>query len=431
MDPALGQIQDGGIFVTDNVIQQVGPTAVLPETADTVIEAHNQVVLPGFINTHHHVSQSLTRAYPSAQNAAVGAWLQILTRLWDRITPDALYLASLVGFAELLLSGCTTTADHLYYLPPPCSPADEIAAAHEIGLRLHLCVGHSPPPASQHLPVDHAQVLRLGQESVEKFHDPAPCAMIRVGLTGSLVYDPTEFQRDIAQLAQATRTQLHGHLAETADQAKACVARFGHRLVEHAEVIGWLGSNVWYAHGVHLDEAEIVLLAATGTGICHCPSSNMRLGSGIAPVVNLMRAGVCVGVGVDGSASNDSSHMLGELRQALLLQRVGHGPQAITVGDIAHIGTVNGAQLLGRDELGRLAPGLAADLVGFDLNVLDLAGAWHDPLAGLLLCTPQKVAWSIVNGKVRVWGGSIVGLDMERLLQRHRVACQALLETVA
>jgi 8-oxoguanine deaminase len=431
MDPALGQIQDGGIFVTDNVIQQVGPTAVLPETADTVIEAHNQVVLPGFINTHHHVSQSLTRAYPSAQNAAVGAWLQILTRLWDRITPDALYLASLVGFAELLLSGCTTTADHLYYLPPPCSPADEIAAAHEIGLRLHLCVGHSPPPASQHLPVDHAQVLRLGQESVEKFHDPAPCAMIRVGLTGSLVYDPTEFQRDIAQLAQATRTQLHGHLAETADQAKACVARFGHRLVEHAEVIGWLGSNVWYAHGVHLDEAEIVLLAATGTGICHCPSSNMRLGSGIAPVVNLLRAGVCVGVGVDGSASNDSSHMLGELRQALLLQRVGHGPEAITVGDIARIGTVNGAQLLGRDELGRLAPGLAADLVGFDLNVLDLAGAWHDPLAGLLLCTPQKVAWSIVNGKVRVWGGSIVGLDMERLLQRHRVACQALLETVA
>lgn len=428
MDDSHPQIFDGGVFIHDNVIQQVAPTDELPATADRVIEARGQIVLPGLINTHHHLFQSLTRAYPPAQNAGVSRWIESLTPLWDRLTPEGLYLASMVGMAELLLSGCTTTADHLYYLPPACRAADEVAAAQEIGIRIHLCIGQSPPPSSLFNPVGPAEALRLGSEVIEQIHDSGRMAMNRVALAGSLMFDPPDLQRQLIELADAFKVCLHSHIGETAEQARACLERFGRRLVEHAETIGWLGENVWYAHGVHLTAAEIHLLAETGTGIAHCPSSNMRLGSGIAPVIDMLREGVPLGLGVDGSASNDSSHMLAELRQALLLQRVANGPGAISVQDVFWMGTVGGARLLGRDDLGKLASGMAADLVGFNLEVLDFAGALQDPLAALVFCTPQKVDWSVINGEVRVWEGEIVGLDLEDLLRRHRKASRTLLD---
>ncbi|MCC6147897.1 MAG: amidohydrolase family protein [Anaerolineaceae bacterium] len=428
MDDSHPQIFDGGVFIRDNVIQQVAPTDELPATADRVIEARGQIVLPGLINTHHHLFQSLTRAYPPAQNAGVSQWIEALAPLWDRLTPDGLYLASKAGLAELLLSGCTTTADHLYYLPPACRVADEIAAVEEIGMRLHLCIGQSPPPASLFGSIEHAEVLRLGSETIEQFHDSNRLAMNRVALTGSLMFDPPDLQRKLIELADTFKVRLHSHMGETAGQAQACLDRFGHRLVEHAEAVGWLGENVWYAHGVHLNLSEIRMLAKTGTGIAHCPSSNMRLGSGIAPIVSMLHEGVPLSLGVDGSASNDSSHMLAELRQALLLQRVANGPDTISAETVFWMGTVGGARVLGRDDLGRLAPGMAADLVSFDLEILDFAGALHDPLAALVFCAPQKVAWSIVNGVMRVWEGEIVGLDLGDLLRRHRQASRALLD---
>lgn len=428
MDRAQRQIPDGGVLICDNVIRQVAPTNELPETADQIIEARGQVVLPGLINTHHHLFQSLTRAHPPAQNAGVSVWLKSLTPLWDRLTPEALYLAAKTALAELLLSGCTTTADHLYYLPPACRVSDEVTAAEEIGIRLHLCIGQSPPPVSAFSPAAPEAVLRFSREAIEQSHVAGEMAMSRVALAGSLTFDPPALQQQLLELARAFKVRLHSHISETAEQAQACLERFGHRLVEHAESIGWLGEDIWYAHGVHLTAAEIHLLAATGTGIAHCPSSNMRLGSGIAPVVDMLRKGVPLGIGVDGSASNDSSHMLAELRQALLLQRVANGPDAISAEDILRMGTVGGARLLGRDDLGCLAPGMAADLVGFNLEVLDYAGALQDPLAALIFCTPQKVDWSIVNGKVRVWGGEVVGLDLEDLLRRHRQAAKTLLD---
>ena len=428
MDDSFHQIVDGGVFIRDNVIQQVGPTDELPATADQVIEAHGQIVLPGLINTHHHLFQSLTRTYSPAQNASVSQWVETLAVLWDQFTSDDLYLAVKVSLAELLLTGCTTTADHLYYLPSACRVSDEIAAAEELGIRLHLCIGQSPPPSSRLNPVGQDDVLHLCRDTIEQIHNSKCMAMSQVALAGSLMFDSPDLQRKLVELAEFYNVRLHSHMGETAQQAQACLERFGHRLVEHAESIGWLGANVWYAHGIHLTATEIRMLAETGTGIAHCPSSNMRLGSGIAPVVKMLQEGVPLGIGVDGSASNDSSHMLAELRQAFLLQRVVNGPQAISAEDVFRMGTVGGARLLGRNDLGKLEPGMAADLIGFDLEVLDFAGAMEDPLAALIFCTPQKVNWSIINGKVRVMNGEIAGLNLEDLLRKHRRASQKLLE---
>jgi 8-oxoguanine deaminase len=427
MDDRRSQIADGAIYVRGNVIEQVGPTSQLPETADQIIDARDHIVLPGLVNAHHHFFQILTRALPAAQNAAVGNWLAALAPLWDRITSDGLYVSTLVAICELLRSGCTTTCDHLYYVPDGCRVVDEVRAARELGIRLQLCYGRSPPPSSKAERISDEEVLRDCQETIEQFHDKDRLSMIRVGLAGSLIYDPPDLQRELRSLTKRFGVRLHLHVAETKDQAGGCIEKFGHRSVEHAILIGWVGPDVWFAHGVHVNSDEIRLLAETETGIVHCPSSNMRLGSGIAPIVEMLREGVRVGLGVDGSASNDSSHMLAEARQALLLQRVSKGPETISAEDVLWLATAGGAQVMGRDDLGQLKPGMAADLVAFDLNVLDLAGSRHDPAAALIFCSPQRASWVIVNGKVRVWEGQVLGVDINELVQRHNQASRELL----
>ncbi len=419
MDDARSQFVDGAVYIRDNLVEQVGSTGELPATADRVIEAGGQVVVPGLINTHHHLFQTLTRAVPDAQNAAVGGWISALVPLWDRITPEGLYVAALVGLGELFLSGCTTTCDHLYFVPKRCRGEDEARAARESGMRFHLCYGRTPPPGSSADPLTQDEILRDCQDTIERYHDPARGAMFRVAISGSLVYDPPTLQRELRCMTQSLGVGLHSHVAETADQARSCVAKFGHRLVEHADAIGWLGPDVWFAHGVHLNDDELGLLARTGTGVAHCPSSNMRLGSGIAPVAAMLGKGIHVGVGVDGSASNDSSDLLAEARQAMLLQRVANGPSAMTAEQALEMATRGGARVLRRDDIGQLKPGAAADLAAFDLNVLELAGALRDPLAALVFCAPQRARWVMVDGRLRVWDGQLLGPDWAALVARH------------
>ncbi len=419
MDDMRSQIADGAIFIRENVIEQVGPTRKLPETADQIIDARDHVVLPGLVNAHHHFFQSLTRALPAAQNASVGNWLAALVPIWDRITSEGIYVSTRAAVCELLQSGCTTTCDHLYYLPDRCRVDDEIRATSELGIRFQLCFGQSPPSASKSKRMGEDQVLRECQETIERFHDKNPYSMCRVALAGSLIYDPPVLQRELRSLTKVFGVGLHSHMAETEDQARGCIDKFGHRSVEHAEQIGWVGPGVWFAHGVHLNSDEIRLLAETETGLAHCPSSNMRLGSGIAPIVQMLRAGVHVGLGVDGSASNDSSHLLAEARQAMLVQRVANGPESMSAEDALWLATAGSAQVIGNHDVGQLKPGMAADLAAFDLNVLALAGARHDPAAALVFCSPQSASWVIVNGVVRVWQGQICGVDSKELVERH------------
>ena len=433
MDDEGRRIADGGLFVRDHVIEQVGPTADLPTEADHVIDAHGQIVLPGLVNTHHHLFQSLTRAIPIAQNAGLFAWLRALYPIWARLTPEAITTSALVGLSELLLSGCTTASDHLYLFPNGSRIDDEIRAAQELGIRFHasrgsMSLGESKgglPPDD--LVEDEDVILKDSRRAIETFHDPSRYAMTRVVIAPCSPFSVTpDLMRESVALARAYQVHCHTHLAETLDEERYCQEQYGCRPLAYAEKLGWVGTDVWYAHVVHVSEREIELMARTGSGVVHCPSSNMRLASGIAPVKQMLRSGVHVGLGVDGSASNDAGHMLAEARQALLLQRVLGNPAALTAGDALALATRGGAEVLGRDDIGALAPGMAADIVAFDLDTLDLAGALHDPLAALVFCAPQKVRWAIVNGNLRVWDGRIEGLDVGQIVRQHNEIARAL-----
>ncbi|MBC7222901.1 MAG: 8-oxoguanine deaminase [Anaerolineae bacterium] len=430
MDADRRRIPDGGLYAEDGVIRQVGPTGDLPAQADQVLDARGMVVIPGMVNIHHHLYQTLTRALPEVEAAGLFAWLQNLYRVWAELTPEAVYVSAKAGLAELLRSGCTTTTDHLYLFPNGARLDDEIRAAQELGIRFHPCRGSMSLGRSQGgLPPDEVvedeeAILLDCERVVNAFHDPRPYAMCRIAIAPCSPFSVTpELMREAAAWARARGLLLHTHVAETLDEERFCLERFGMRPVAYMERLGWVGPDVWYAHAVHLNDEEVRLMAETGTGVAHCPTSNMRLGSGIAPVVAMREAGVRVGLAVDGSASNDSSHMLAEARQALLLQRVQHGAEALRAEDALEMATVGGARVLGRDDLGALAPGMAADFVGFRLDVLDYAGA-HDPLAALLLCQPQQAALVVVNGQVRVWDGEIVGLDLAALVARHNAIAQ-------
>jgi len=434
MDDALTEWEDGGIYVEDNVIRAVGPTTALPEHADTVIDATNHVVLPGLVNTHHHFFQTLTRALPAAQDVGLFAWLRYHYPIWARLTPEAIRVSTQVAIAELLRSGCTTAADHTYIWPNGSRLDDQIEAAQQLGIRFHaargsMSVGESrgglPPDA---VVEDEETILRDCRRVIEHYHDPARYAMVRIVVAPCSPFSvsPT-LMRQSAELARAYGVHLHTHLAETRDEIAYCRETFGKRPVELAEELGWVGPDVWHAHMVHLTEDEIGRIGRTRTGVAHCPTSNMRLGSGIAPVPALLQAGARVGLGVDGSASNDSSHLLAEARNALLLHRITGDPGALTARQVLWLATRGGAAVLGRDDIGQLAPGMAADFIGVRIDSLDLAGgAVHDPVAALVFCPPPYVDFSVVNGRLRVWKGEIVDLDLPALIARHNALAHAL-----
>jgi len=430
------RLAHASIFVRGGVIESIGPAQTLPQSADRVIEGRGLLVTPGLINTHHHLYQTLTRALPAAQNAELFDWLVAQYPIWGRLTAEAVYTSALVGMAELLLSGCTTTSDHLYLFPNDSRLDDEIRAARELGIRFHPSRGSMSLGVSQGgLPPDHVvqdeeAILKDCQRVIEQYHDPARYSMLRVVLAPCSPFSVTpEIMRDCAALARQYGVQLHTHVAETRDEERFCMERFGRRPVAFMESLGWLGPDVWWAHVVHVNDAEIAQLAQTGTGVAHCPSSNMRLGSGIAPIRAMRAAGVKVGLAVDGSASNDSSHLLAEARQALLLQRVANGAAAFKVMDALELATLGGARVLGRDDIGYLAPGMAADFVAFDLSGLAYsAAAALDAVGSLILCTPPYATWSVVNGRVVVEKGEIPGVDAPRLVARQNEIARAMLK---
>jgi 8-oxoguanine deaminase len=434
MDAADTRLTDGGMYVVDNVIQQLGPSDTLPQHADQVIDARNMIILPGLVNTHHHFYQTLTRNVPAAQNANLFNWLRTLYPIWAGLTPEAIRVSSKIAIAELMLSGCTTASDHTYIWPNGARLDDQIEAASEMGFRFHAARGSMSVGESQGgLPPDRvveneAAILQDSRRVIESYHDPERYAMLRIVLAPCSPFSVSpDLMRESIALARSYGVHSHTHLAETLDEAEYCAQTFGRSPVELAEDLGWLGPDVWHAHMVHPQANEITRLGDSRTGVAHCPSSNMRLASGIAPILPLQRAGARVGLGVDGSASNDSSHLLAEARQALLLQRVGGDPAALTAIEALRLATVGGASVLGRDDIGYLAPGMAADFIGYRLDTLGFAGgAVHDPLAALVFCYPPSVDLSVINGRVRVQDGHLLGVDLPPLIERHNAIARAM-----
>lgn len=427
MNDAGDAIPDGALFVRDNVIEWIGPTRDLPDayrTADRVIDTTDMVVLPGLVNTHHHLYQTLTRAM--APDSGLFDWLKTLYPIWARMDGEAVYVSALVGMAELILSGCTTSSDHLYLFPNGAKLDDEIRAAQEIGLRFHAARGSMSLGESKGgLPPDSVveeedEILKDCVRVIEQYHDPNPLSMLRVVVAPCSPFSVTpDLMRESARLARQYNVTLHTHVAETLDEENFCLEKFGHRPAAYCESLDWVGGDVWWAHSIHVDESELGLMARTRTGAAHCPSSNMRLASGIAPVRRMIDLSVKVGLGVDGSASNDGSHMLAEARQALLLQRVMGDPQGLKAREALWLATRGGASVLGRGDIGQLAVGKAADFIAFDLNRLDYAGALHDPLAALLFCAPQRVDLSVINGQIVVEDGELRTIALRPVVEKH------------
>ncbi len=434
MDDTDSRWTNGAIYVVDNVIQQIGTTDQLPQSADQVIDARNMIILPGLVNTHHHFYQTLTRNLPEAQDANLFQWLRTHYPIWAGLTPEAIYISTKVAIAELMLSGCTTSSDHCYIWPHGARLDDQIQGAAEMGFRFHaargsMSVGETQgglPPDS--VVEDENAILRDSQRVIEQYHDANRYAMLRIVLAPCSPFSVSpQLMRQSVELARAYGVHSHTHLAETVDEAAYCAETFGRSPVELAEDLGWVGPDVWHAHMVHPGADEIMRLGRTNTGVAHCPSSNMRLASGIAPVGQMRQAGVRVGLGVDGSASNDSSHMLAEARQALLLQRVTGNPAAMSSKEALWLATRGGADVLGRDDIGYLAPGMAADFIGYRLDTLSLAGgAVHDPLAALVFCHPPQVDISVINGRVRVQNRILIDVDLPALVSRHNAIAYAL-----
>lgn len=432
MDASRREIADGAVFIRGNVIEQVGPSADLPDTADEVIDASGHVVTPGLINTHHHMFQSLTRAIPAAQNGELFNWLNNLFPVWANLTGDMLHASTMTAMAELMLSGCTTTSDHLYLYPNDCRLDHSIEAASQMGMRFHaargaLSVGQSGGGLPPDWLVEHEPaILKDTQRLIETYHDAGRYAMLRIVVAPCSPFTVSrDLMREAAAMARSYQVSMHTHLAENDNDVAYCLEKFNMTPAQYAEECGWVGHDVWHAHCVKLDKAGIDLFGNTGTGVSHCPCSNMRLASGIAPIRAMIDRGVAVGLGVDGSASNDSAHMLGEVRQAMLLQRVGFGPDAMTARQALELATLGGARVLNRDDIGALAPGMAADLALFNLDQIGYAGGLHDPVAALVFCTPTNVAYSIINGRVVVRNGQLTTAEAGILLERqNRLALQ-------
>lgn len=426
MDAERREIRGGGVHIVGDQIVAIGADLAQPDDVDEVLDLTDHIVCPGLINTHHHMFQSLTRAVPAAQDASLFGWLKTLYPIWARLTPEMVRVSTQLAMSELLLSGCTTSSDHLYLFPNGARLDDSIEGAAEIGMRFHAARGAMSIGESQGgLPPDflvepEAQILRDSARLIEAFHDPGPRSMLRIVVAPCSPFSVgREMMRDAAVLARQYGVSLHTHLAENRDDVSYSLERYGRTPARYAEDLGWLGPDVWHAHCVQLDADGIGLFGASRTGVAHCPCSNMRLASGIAPIGRMRRAGVPVAIGVDGSASNDGAHILSELRQAMLLQRVRHGPAAMTARQALEIGTLGGAQVLGRTDIGALSPGMAADLAVFDLNSIAFAGARHDPAAALAFCGPISAAYTIVNGRMVVREGQLTTADLPALIRRH------------
>ncbi len=433
MDEQRRELPGGGLFARDGRIERVGPSAELPAAADHVLDLSGQIVLPGFVNTHHHLDQTLTRNLPGGQNNNLFPWLQAHYRLWSRRTPAATRCSTLIGLAELAASGCTTVFDHSYVFQNGCRVDDQIAAAREIGVRFHACRGSMSLGQSRGgLPPDdcveeeHA-ILKDCIRVIENYHDDRPGAMTRVVLGPCSPFSvSTDLLKESARLARAYKVRLHTHLCETLDEERFTLATYNLRPVPWMNSLDWLGDDVWFAHAIHVNDAEIAQFARAGMGVAHCPCSNMRLASGIAPIREYLTAGVSVGLGVDGSASNDASNILLEARQALLLARLRLAvqPSATAVAwmmarEVLEIATRGGAKVLGRDDIGVLAPGKCADFFSLDLHTVDYAGALNDPVAATLFCAPQKARFTVVNGRVIVEDGRVTTVDMGPIIEAH------------
>ncbi len=443
MNDAGDEIVDGALFIRDNVIEWIGATGDLPpefSEAEQTLDARDRVVLPGLVNTHHHFYQTLTRAIPGARDQVLFDWLQTLYPIWAGLTPEMVRASTQIALTELLLSGCTTSSDHHYLWPNGSRLDDQFEAASEIGLRFHGARGSMSlsekdgglPPDS--VVQDEATILRDCRRVVEEFHDPSCYAMRRVVIAPCSPFSVTpELMRESADLARSfgaeMNVHLHTHLAETQDEEAFCLERFGQRPVDLIESLGWTGDDVWHAHCVHVSDEDIALFARTRTGAAHCPTSNMLLASGVAPGRKMLDANVPLGLGVDGSASNDGNHLLGEVRQAMLLQRVGTmDPTSLKAREALRVATRGGAEVLGRDDIGQLAPGMAADVVAWRVDDLAHAGASvHDPVAALVYCQPTNVDFAVVNGRLLVRDGQPTLLDVPRLVEAHNAATHKLL----
>lgn len=443
MDAARREIRGGALVADGPAIVWVGPTDEMPDAyrrgiddrSAEVLDMRGHVVIPGLVNTHHHMYQSLTRAVPAAQDAELFAWLNGLYTLWSHLTPEMIRVSTRTAMAELMLSGCTTTSDHLYLYPNGARLDDAIEAASQMGMRFHaargsMSVGRSKgglPPDS--VVEDEAAILADSQRLIEQYHDGSRHAMLRMVLAPCSPFSVSrDLMRESAAMARHYGVSLHTHLAENDNDVAYSRETFGLTPAQYAEDLGWVGRDVWHAHCVKLDDEGIALFARTSTGVAHCPCSNMRLASGIAPVRAMRDAGVPVGLGVDGSASNDGAHMLGEARQAMLLQRVGYGPAAMSAREALEIATLGGARVLNRDDIGALAPGMSADFVAFDMSCVGYAGAGHDPVAALVFCTPGKVSTSVINGRVVVREGELLTAALPQVLARHRELARRLFE---
>lgn len=426
MDGQRREISGGSIVVNNGVIDAIIDTPNDPSLSnnfDDTIDARGCVITPGLVNTHHHLFQSLTRAVPGGQDALLFGWLQTLYPIWARMTPEDMFTSAQLGLAELALSGCSMSSDHLYLFPNGSRLEDTIEAAQTIGIRFHptrgaMSVGESDgglPPDS--LVEKEDAILRDFIRVVDAFHDAEEGSMVRVGLAPCSPFSvSTGLMKDTAELARDKSVMLHTHLAENAEDIAYSIETFGCRPGQYAENLGWVGEDVWHAHCVKLDAQEIDLFAATKTGVAHCPCSNCRLGSGIAPVRHMRDAGVPVGLGVDGSASNDAGHIMSEARQAMLLQRVKNGANAMSAREALEIATLGGAQVLGRPECGSLEIGKRADIAIWDVSRQEAAGAW-DPVAALVLCGPFSVRDLIVNGKPVVRNKILAQTNMSDILQ--------------
>ncbi|MBY6161976.1 8-oxoguanine deaminase [Mameliella alba] len=430
MDDAGTELTQADIRLRGGVIVEIGRGLT---TQGRVIDAGRCVVTPGLVNTHHHLYQTLTRAVPGGQDALLFGWLKTLYPIWARFGPDEMFTSAQIGLAELALSGCTMSSDHLYLYPNGSRLDDTIAAAREVGLRFHptrgaMSIGESAgglPPDS--LVEEESAILEDCIRVIDAFHDASDGAMVRVGVAPCSPFSVSrELMRDAAILARDKGVRLHTHLAENDEDIAYSETRFGCRPGQYAEDLGWTGEDVWHAHCVKLDDREINLFARSGTGVAHCPCSNCRLGSGIAPVRAMRDAGVNVGLGVDGSASNDAGNLAAEARQAMLLQRVTRGADAMSAREALWIATRGGAQVLGRTDCGQIAPGKRADLALWDVSGLESAGSW-DP-AALLLAGPQRVRYLVVEGRVLVEDGRMVSFDLDAAVRRQNVLARRLAE---
>lgn len=453
MNQRRDEIKNGAVLVEDNQIEWVGPGDNLdrylsesrPDLArnglDRVIDARGCVVLPGLVNCHHHLYQTLTRTIGTGSGKVLFDWLKFLYPIWAEMTPEAIYVSAKIGLSELVLSGCTTVADHLYLYPNGSKIDDEIRAAQEIGVRFHPTRGSMSLGESQGgLPPDRVcdtepDIIKDCIRAIETFHNPEPLSMLRIGLAPCSPFSVTEkLMRESTEIArQYPLVNLHTHLAETKDEDRFCLQMFGKRPVEYAESLNWAGEDVWFAHMVHPNQAEVTWLAKTNTGVCHCPSSNMILASGIAPVRDMVDQNVRVGLGVDGSASNDGNHMLGEARQAMLLQRVGwpgfeSRADRFTARESLELATLGGARVLRRDDIATLSPGKAADLVAFRVDDLAHAGGQSDPVASLVTCAPAQAWLSVINGRVVVEDGRFLPFELEPVIERHNQLSQEMMQ---